>query len=505
MVKDNIDLDFDFEEVEKESKFDDIYYRKETDIEKNIDVDMDFDDDIEGESEKPYTEEKEEDEKPVNKNIEKMEDALEVEFSDEQKDIIEHDGSPLGVVSCAGSGKTTVLVSRMVYREMEYNIKPLNMLAITFNADAAQDMSKKYRYVRRKTGIKKRGKATFKTFHALFLMLLKSMDEYKDMNVVNSSSYKYVLSKYVTGSEVEDKPSVVEKMLGYRGAIINRGLSKDGIENAESFLSKDVQFNLENYKDIMNRLQEYKDIDGVIDFDDMQTLLYKEIVEEGNEEPVKAFRRVWGEGDVYIDEYQDISKIQRDVMDKLVKDFKRLSVIGDDDQAIYSFRGSDPKYILDFQYTYDNAKVKYLSTNNRCSSNILDKVIPFINNNENRMDKEIKEFTEGGEVKFIETDKSNEMVIQELLDELDGLDTRAYEFICLLVRNNAQRMLLTDELIEKNVPVNIKSTKFSLQENKFYQTMFDIIDMIKEQDNKLFVKHFKKILPHVKKSKVDFY
>src|SRR5699024_10092414 len=149
-------------------------------------------------------------------------------------------------------------------------------------------------------------------------------------------------------------------------------------------------------------------------------------VVEGNEEPVKAFRRVWGEGDVYIDEYQDISKIQRDVMDKLVKDFKRISVIGDDDQAIDPFRGSDPKYILDFQYTSDNAKVKYLSTNYRCTSNILDKVIQFIKNNENEMDKDIKAFKEGGEVKFIETGKSNEPVIQELLDELDGLDTRAY-------------------------------------------------------------------------------
>src|SRR5699024_12082235 len=121
----------------------------------------------------------------------------------------------------------------------------------------------------------------------------------------------------------------------------------------------------------MQRYQEYKDIDGVIDFDDMQTLLYNEIVEEGNKEPVKAFQRVWGEGDIYIDEYQDISKIQRDVMDELVKDFNRLSVIGDDYQAIYSFRGSDPKYILDFKYTYHNAEVKYLSTNYRCAENIL--------------------------------------------------------------------------------------------------------------------------------------
>lgn len=508
MVKDNIDMDFDFEKVDKKekSKFDEIKgYRKDVDNETDIDIDMDFDEEKQSDKEMKEDEENNKEEKHVNKNIQQIEESLDVEFSGEQRDIIDHTGSPLSVVSCAGSGKTTVLVSRMVYRELEYKIKPLNMLAITFTSDAAHDMAGKYRDVRRKSGVKRKGNATFKTFHALFLMLLKSMDGYKNMSVVNSSQYKYLLSKYVKGSEVEDKPSIVDGMFGYRGAIINRGMSKDGIENAESFYSKDVPFNLDNYIDIMQRYQEYKDIDGVIDFDDMQTLLYKEIVEEGNKEPVKAFQRVWGEGDIYIDEYQDISKIQRDVMDELIKDFNRLSVIGDDDQAIYSFRGSDPKYILDFKYTYHNAEVKYLSTNYRCAENILDKVIPLIENNQNRMEKEIQSFQEGGEVKFIETKEGNDEVIQELLEEVDGLDTRLYEYICLLVRNNSQRMLLSDELIGYDIPIDITDTKFSLQENKFYNTLFDIIDMVKEEDNKLFLKHFKKFLPHVRKSKVETY
>src|SRR5699024_7738338 len=389
----------------------------------------------------------------------------------------------------AGSGKTTVLVSKMVYRELEHNIKPLNMLAITFTADATVDMKEKYKEVRRKTKLKRRGMATFKTFHALFLMLLTSMDEYKNMKVVNGNENKYLLAKYVKGSDEEDKQSVIEQMFSYRGAVINRGISTDGIENAEVFMSETVNFKIDNYKEIMEKYNDLKTLDGVIDFDDMQTILYDEIVNKENKETVKSFRRVWRNGDVYIDEYQDISKVQRDIMDKLIKNFNRLTVIGDDDQSIYSFRGSDPKYILDFPFTYSRAELKYLSTNYRCGSNILNAVKPVIENNKNRMEKDIKAFNEGGEVKLIKTKGNNAPLIDEIKYELEGLDTSLYEFIAVLVRNNSQRMVLADELLENDVAVNIKNTKFSLQENKFYNTLLDIIEMIKEEDNKMFVTH----------------
>src|SRR5699024_6733248 len=123
---DDIDFDFDFEEKtdRKESKFDTL---NKVEIETDTEKDKERDTLGKDESKK--------EEKVTNKNILKIEDAMGVSFSEEQKDIIQHTGSPLGVVSGAGSGKTTVLVSKMVYRELEHNIKPLNMLAITFTAD----------------------------------------------------------------------------------------------------------------------------------------------------------------------------------------------------------------------------------------------------------------------------------------------------------------------------------------------------------------------------------
>lgn len=438
--------------------------------------------------------------------IQRIEDANGLDFSDEQVEIITHTGSPLGVIACAGSGKTTVLVSKMIYREIEYKVKPLNMLAITFSADAVYDMKKKYRTLRKEVGIKKRGNAMFKTFHALFLMLLQSIDEYKDVKVDGGNKYKYLLGKYVEGVEEDDRMSVLDQMFSYRGSLINKGISKDGIENAEVLKGENNNtFNMENYKDIMKKYQEYKQLDGVIDFDDMQTLLYAEMVGKDNAEPVKAFQRVWGDGDVYIDEYQDISKIQRDIMDKLIKDFNRKTIIGDDDQSIYRFRGSDPKYILDFQHTYSKAEIKYLSENYRCRENILNEVIPMIETNKHRMDKSIRASKTGGNIEYIKTRGNIEPLITELLSELSGLDQGFYDDIAILVRNNSQRMLITDELIEQDVPVNIHNEKFSLQENKVYNTLLDIVEMIKQEDNALFIKHYKKLFPHLNKQAVNHY
>src|SRR5699024_12486806 len=96
-------------------------------------------------------------------------------------------------------------------------------------------------------------------------------------------------------------------------------------------------------------------------------------------------------------------------------------------------------------------------------------------------------------------------LIEELLEELEYTPSGFYDEIALLVRNNSQRMLLADELLEKNVPINIVNIKFSLQENSFYKTLIEVIPRIKNEDNKLFVKHFNKMFKHLHRYKVEHY
>lgn len=445
----------------------------------------------------------------VDNQLEIIQDVLGLEFSKEQQAIIKQKGQPLNVLSGAGSGKTTVLVAKMLYRELAFKVNPLNMLAITFSKRATDEMQERYlkarRKIRKKVNLSKRGHPTFKTFHALFKMLLQTLKDYEKVEVLESNKYNLKLSNLVKTGEDVKKTDVLQEMFTFKGWLINQGFSKDGIENAKNYYSDEHGFQLDNYKAVMEKYKDLKAIDNLIDFDDMQTIIYEEVIEHGNEEPVKAYRRVWGEGDIYIDEYQDISPIQREIMDKLIKDFNRMVVIGDDDQSIYSFRGSDPKFIIDFTHNYTFAMRLHLTTNYRCKENILNPVLPSIKNNKNRVKKDIKAHFSGGVVEALPVTTTNQELVDSIKEEVKEFEGDMFQDIAVLVRNNSQRMLLADALIEEGIPVNVVNTKFALQENKVYNTILDIVDMVKEEDNELFKKNAKILFPHIRKEETEKY
>ncbi|MFB6499846.1 ATP-dependent helicase [Bacillus haynesii] len=437
----------------------------------------------------------------MSETVQKIGAALGVNFSDEQKAIINHEGAPLNVLSCAGSGKTTVLVAKMLKREIDDGIKPVNMLAVTFNNRAAQEMESRYKIARRKVGVKKPGRPTFKTFHALFKMILETIDGFKSIKVAGDGQYKYPLLRFIEGDGSREKTDIFDEMMQYRGWLINNGLSRNGIENANQ--PDKITFKFENYIAVMEKYQEMKDIDEVIDFDDMQTILLDQIVDQGNEEPVTAFRRVFK--DVYIDEYQDISPIQMQIMDELIGDFNRLTVIGDDDQAIYSFRGSNPSYIRDFTYRYMGAERLFLSDNYRCKKEILDPVIPSISKNIKRVEKKVRAAKEGGEVEVIPLNNSLSELADVIREDTEGMFGEEFGEIGVLVRLNNQRTLLADSLAEAGVQVDIGDKRWSLRNNKTYETIMGIIKMIKEDDGFLFADHINKVFPHINRSIADRY
>lgn len=708
-IKHNVDVedieledDFLFDGVESPKKKEE-NNKEEKEIKEKSKVEKIEEMEIEDELEE-YIEETEKIEQETSKGtkeLNRIKDVMGLDFNKEQEEIITHSNKPLVVLSGAGSGKTTVLVSKMLYREIKDNIKPINMLAITFSKRATDEMQDRYFQARRKMNLKKVALPTFKTFHSLFKMLLSVIDGYKHVKVVSYTNYLYELSKYVKMVDEKQKSVVLESMFNYQSYLINHGLSLDGIENAGVKLKEEHNFNLENYKTIVSKYLELKEEDGAIDFNDMQAILYKEIVENKNKKPIDAFRRVWGDGDVYVDEYQDVCNIQIKIMDALIKDFNRFTVIGDDDQcwhedslvkttegtvkmkdikvgdkvetmqkgkvkylevthktdvmeketvtiktelgkeitvtydhkcfvyngsietqgkerfilhmnqkkhgvlvydfekgnifpynrykdaykyvtstgesykeiydymglyisvmpaeqikeghhvpivingeqrldkvisvsplsekkkvyhlevaetgilvadgvithnSIYSFRGSNPQFIRDFPFIYENSERKYLSINYRCKENILNPILSSINKNENRVPKNIKAFNSGGEVEIIDTSENDEMYINAVIDELgDDIEEAILDDIAILVRHNSQRMLLSDKLIETGVPINIVNRQFSLQKNKVYNKILDVIYMIKEQDFKLFSQLSRTIFPHIHKKVIQKY
>lgn len=427
--------------------------------------------------------------------IEEIKTKLGLPLSEEQEAVLKHKNAPLNVLACAGSGKTTVLVARMTKREMADSVKPQNMLAITFSRSAKEEMEGRYRKYRKKLGLKGYGKPTFKTFHSLFYMLLTSLSQYKKVTVAGEGKYKYSLMRVIKSDGERDKDAIYEEMMTYRSKLINKGLSPNGLDNIPP--NEDVLFSLANYVEVMETYRDLKERDGVIDFDDMQVLLLQALQNGQADTVVRNFRNIFI--DVYIDEYQDISPVQVEIMDYLLGDqTKGLVVVGDADQSIYLFRGSNPKYILDFLYRYVGAKRLLLSTNYRCKGNILEPVIASIQRNAGRVDVPIKAFHDGGEVIGVPMkDGYRDLADLVKTDVEESLHADYERTVSILVRQNSQRMLIADALAEEGVPVNLVHSRWSLRNHKIYKMLTDIVQMVKKEDGEMFSEHASKFCRHI--------
>lgn len=433
-------------------------------------------------------------------------EAMSREFSDEQLEIITSYGSPENVIACAGAGKTTVSIAKMLYQIIEFDMKPFEILSITFSKKAAQEIEDRYVKASEKLGF--RGYSPiFKTFHAYFYSQVRLIPKYRSFTVTSPSEYKYQLSNLVTSYGTTSKSEVFDVYMSIRSALINFGVSIDGIVGVpNSPVFKDSGIDYFNYVDVVTAYNQEKEDKQQLDFDDMQILLLQELTNAGEESTIiKRFQSAYKM--IILDEYQDISPIQSQIMNLLLspEQVKSLVAIGDDDQSIYSFRGSNPSYIIDFLMLYPDAERRFISTNYRCGSNIIDSVAPMITNNSHRVDKQLKAFKQGGVVDYIDldtkagADKVLNMLKSDLLEGSDVGET------AVLVFHNSQRLILADRLAEQGLPVDVLDSKWLLSRSKIYKELVEIVEMVKEHKGYLFAKHAYKFMPSVKRAGVEAY
>ncbi len=311
--------------------------------------------------------------------------------------------------------------------------------------------------------------------------------------------------KHVKTDGLRDKGDVFDSYMNIRSALINKGLSPDGIKGVEELTSfKDSGVDYLNYVLVIKEYNRLKVDKEAFDFDDMQVFLLEEL-KNGSPELVSRFHSAYSH--VILDEYQDISPIQNDIINLLLspKQVKGLMAIGDDDQAIYGFRGSDPKYIINFIYNYPNAKRYFLSTNYRCMTDILDEVKPSISHNFNRVDKPLTAFKDGGKISYLDTStiSGSDKFRDLLMDDLTS--GKEISNIAVLVRFNSQRILLADTLAENGIPVDIGDVKFLLSNSSIYKALMDVVQMVKEENGYLFNRHYFKFGKHINKDSVRKY
>lgn len=353
----------------------------------------------------------------VNNNHDAMEDKIihELEsctgrkFSAEQYSILKHHGNAC-ILACAGSGKTTVSISLIAKRIKTGEIKDTNKLIYTtFSKSGADDMKTRLNGLLDQMGMGYLN-VQVRTLHSFFLSVLRTFGV-NNRIIKNSERTKLVKQacKDAGYTLKDDDLMIIDNLLSYQ---VNNLLTNKKL--VESYVNTLEDLDVDTYTKINNGYRNLKNKDGVIDYDDMQYYLWLWLVKwakssDTNQSSLAKSVRDYCKAvynDFYIDEAQDVSKIQFEIIRAIVTDpndssvlDKNLVFIGDDDQCIYEWRGSDPSIILTIGAQL-NIPALVLSTNYRCSKEVVDYASHGIKLNNSRYNKGMSAFNDGGSVKI---------------------------------------------------------------------------------------------------------
>lgn len=435
-----------------------------------------------------------------------LEKGNQIKLSDEQSDILfYHMKTPLLVDACAGAGKTTTIMMSIITEALFAGLdRQPNVMGITFSHDAKDDLGLKFnlmqsRLARVNDKVLKVKQPSFYTFHALFYHLYQDLVGHK-LSVTSYSDYTNDLYEVIDNPELAlSRFENVEKYMKTYDTVINLGWSQNGLDfdhddktvkiicdqlggNSHNDLvviltylgHGDIDY-IKNYQNVVKKYWQLKSDNGQIDFADMQSLLLMKLQDSkmalvNVKHELKDYQRL------YIDEFQDISKVQWELIKMIMPDecLNHLMVIGDDDQSIYRFRGSDPRLIMTFTDKMPNAKQFNMSVNYRTAGNILKVAANEVTINQVRLDKSLKAFHQGGEiVKYSRTNFNQDVLVGKLVNEVNDHPSESY---AVLAHDNFDLILWADKLYELGiVPSLMNHPELSLSHNVVYHTYDGLI------------------------------
>ncbi|WOO35240.1 ATP-dependent helicase [Anaerocolumna sp. AGMB13020] len=401
-----------------------------------------------------------------------------MEINQSQLAAIRHYTGPMMVLAGPGSGKTLVITRRVQELIEHYGVNPANILVITFTKAAAEEMKERFFKL---TGHKTPG-ISFGTFHSVFFTILKYAYGYNASNIIREEQRYGFIKEIIHNMSLEapDEKEFSEEILSEISLVKGERL------NLEHYYS--VNCSEDNFKKIYQAYESKLAASNLIDFDDMLVLCLELLTQRPD------ILTLWQNKYQYIliDEFQDINKVQYDVIRLLAGQLSNLFIVGDDDQAIYRFRGAKPEIMLNFEKDYPACRRIELRYNYRCGSKIVQCASALIKNNNKRYEKEIKSATgKGGEVairSFENLKTQNLSVVGEILKyNQEGIP---YSQIAVLFRTNIQPRALVEKMMEYNIPFHMRDRIPNLYEHWIAQ---DIIAYIKLAAGELERRHFLQI------------
>ena len=365
-------------------------------------------------------------------------------FNQAQKKAVTHGEGPCLVLAGPGSGKTLTIVNRIKYLIEEYKVRPEEILVVTFTRFAAAEMKSRLCALMGRKDLP----VTSGTFHGIYYGILKWAYRMGQQNILSEEEKYQILRAAVSREKMEifDEEDFIQDLAAEIGRIKNNRIDPD--EFVSEKCSADAFRNI--YREYERQRKKLKKID----FDDMLVLCYELFASRPDvlAQWQKKFRYI------LIDEFQDINRIQYDVIRMLAKPEDNLFVVGDDDQAIYGFRGADSSLMFRFREDYPGAEQILLGMNYRSTANIVRNSLKVIGHNEKRFEKDLRAERDNGACLHVQEVRDPNEEAQYIMDEIEKRTEGGVrpEDIAVLFRIHTDARPVVEALLERRISFQMK-------------------------------------------------
>lgn len=380
-----------------------------------------------------------------------MENKLDIlqNISPVQKEAIEHNSSTLLLLAGAGSGKTLVITKKIAYLINEMDVMPENILAVTFTNKAANEM--KYRAKAMLQNIAPY-RLWIRTFHSTALRILKDHANHlgytNTFTIIDEQDKLSLLKNTIKIKEID-----IPKEINLKQVLRSISSAKNSLEDIEVYL-KEMYKGGDIYARIYNIYKECTLAENVMDFDDLliNTIeLFSKRVDVLN-----YYKNKWQY--ILVDEFQDTNPVQYKIVRMLTENSNnKLTVVGDDDQSIYAFRGADVSNILELKNDYPDTFTVKLEENYRCPKDVVEAAFHVIKHNKNRHQKNVFSNKQGRQKIQKYTFNSDLDEAKHIINEIERLFDLGFNAkdIVILFRTNSQSRVYEKELLAHDIGYKI--------------------------------------------------
>ena len=370
-------------------------------------------------------------------------------LNDKQYEAVINTDGPCLVIAGAGSGKTKVLTHKIAYLMEEKDIKPWNILAITFTNKAANEMKER---VEALVGDEAKD-MWIGTFHSICVKILRRFIDRIGFDhsfvIFDTSDQRTLIKECLKDLQIDDK-MFTDRIVQFE--ISNAKNDMKEPEEYEAMVKGD--YRREKIASVYNLYQKRLKENNAIDFDDIINYAIKIFRE--NDDVLDYYTNKFNY--ILVDEYQDTNKSQFTLIRMLAKAHGNITVVGDNDQGIYSFRGADISNILNFEKDFKGTKIIKLEQNYRCTQNILNAANSVIQNNEVKYKKKLWTENEKGALPtfHVSDDEYDEgRYIVEQINHLRREEYYKYSDFAILYRMNSQSRAIEEILRREDIPYKI--------------------------------------------------